>query len=110
MYKILQILQYQELVVTEFDLEKAEEEELMNSMQSSMASVLWESTGATNGFDFPNEESLGEGLLLIDTKCRALATFSARCLRNLMGNSGPLGSLNLQLFLANLGVPEALSL
>ena len=97
MNKILYILQYQEFAVTEFDLEK-EEEELMNSMQSSMASVLWESTGATKaGFDLPiEEESLGDCLFLVVTDCRALATLSARFLRYLIVNSDPLGSLNLQ--------------
>lgn len=49
----------------EFDLGK-EEEELINSMQSSMASALWESSGATQVFALSEEDvTFGEALLVL---------------------------------------------
>lgn len=70
----------------------------MNSMQSSMASFLWESTGVTNGFDLPDEEIFGDFLFFIAIKRIPFATLDLRCLKNGRGESSDrLGSLNPQL-------------
>lgn len=89
----------------EFDLDK--EAELMNSMQSSMASALWASIGATDGLDLPEEETPGEGRL---SKRRALATFPPRCLRYTADDTIDIfRSLNPQLWPSHL-FPETLLL
>lgn len=67
-------------------------------MQSSMASLLWESTGITDGFDLPDEETVAETvaecLFLKYAKHRPLAILLLRCLKNLTGETSDLfGSL-----------------
>lgn len=72
-----------------------EEEELMKSMHSSIASALWESAGATSGLARPEEEPF-VGEFLIHKKRITDAILSPRCLIYCFGdNSHPFGSLNL---------------
>lgn len=84
----------------EFDLGK-EEEELINSMQSSMASALWESSGATQVFALSEEEevTLGEALLLLgDIILRTPTIFPPRFFKYFNGDKSLFrGILNLQL-------------
>jgi len=83
-------------VVEEFDLEK---EEWMNSMQSSTAAVLWESTEDPADFDLVREDEPRCKDLLGEIKRRALVTLSARSFTSSTGElSDCQGILNMQLF------------
>ena len=82
--------------VEEFDLEK---EEWMNSMQSSTAAVLWESTEDPADFDLVKEDEPRCKNLFGEIKRRAFVTLSARSFTSSMGEvSDCQGILNMQLF------------
>ena len=83
-----------------------EDDELMNSMQSSIASDLWLSLliGMIDGWDLPEEEEeetldAGDSLFfLITTRRKPFANLQPRCLINLAAEASVfLGNLNPQL-------------
>ncbi|KAM7257868.1 hypothetical protein ACFE04_013609 [Oxalis oulophora] len=75
-------LRQAEFTGTEFDLGN-EDDELMNSIQSSIASVLPESNEAVSVFDLPDENSVDEHLFF---RLRRFAILSPKPLRNLLGD------------------------
>lgn len=86
-------------MVTEFDLDK-EEEEFKNSMQSSIASARWESIDSASDRDLGRleEETLREEFPRMDTKRKAPATLAPTCLKKLAGEKLDLStSLNVKI-------------
>lgn len=68
----------------------------MNSIQSSIASALWESIGATAGcFDVPEDVTLVEVLFLAAINRTTAIILSPRCLMYFTGDSSNLCGRNL---------------
>lgn len=83
----------QEFTRTEFDLCKKEEELFKNSMQSSTALALWESSGSAYDCALTklDEETLCEdGLLVMDTRRKAFVTVDLIRFRNLTAEKSEL--------------------